>query len=218
MRGNEEFRGGVRAALPLVLPTLALGASFGVLAEPLIGATAAITMSVLVCSGGAQFAALGVLQGGGGAAAATAAGVLMNTRWLPMGLALAPSMRGSSRRRKAAEAQALIDASFVLADRGDGTFARRRMIGATLPQVSAWIAGTAIGLALGGRLPAPETLGLDAIFPAFYLTLLAGEASGRRTRVVIALAALVTLALMPWAPPGLPVLAASLVALIGLRR
>jgi 4-azaleucine resistance transporter AzlC len=217
MQASSEFRSGVHAALPLVLPTLALGASFGVLAEPVIGAAAALVMSILVFSGGAQFAALSVLQAGGGAAAATVAGLLMNTRWLPMSFALAPSLQGS-RRRKAAEAQAIVDASFVLADRGDGTFSPDRLIGATLPQVSAWIAGTAFGLLLGSRIPSPDGLGLDAIFPAFYLTLLVEEASGRRTWLVILLAALVTLVLLPWAPAGLPVITASLVALIGLRR
>ena len=207
----------MRAALPLVLPTLALGASFGVLAEPVMGAVAPLAMSILIFSGGAQFAALSVLQAGGGAPAATAAGLLMNARWLPMSFALAPSLRGG-RLRRAAEAQAIVDASFVIADRGDGTFSRGRLIGATLPQVSAWIGGTALGLLLGGRLPSPQVLGLDAVFPAFYLALLSEEASGRRTWLVVALAALVALALLPWAPPGLPVIAASLVALIGLRR
>ena len=94
-------------------------------AEPLIGATAAITMSVVVLLRRRAVRRVGVprsaCSSGGGAAAATAAGVLMNTRWRPMGLALGAVHAAAAGRRKAAEAQALIDASFVLADRGDGT-------------------------------------------------------------------------------------------------
>jgi branched chain amino acid efflux pump len=45
----------------------------------------------------------------------------MNGRWLPLSFALAPSLRGS-RLRRAAEAQAIVDASFTIADRGNGTF------------------------------------------------------------------------------------------------
>jgi predicted branched-subunit amino acid permease len=59
---------------------------------------------------------------------------------------------------------------------------------------------------------------LDAVFPAFYLSLLAEEARGRRAAVAAATGAAITVALMPVAPAGLPVIAASLAALIGLRR
>ena len=76
------------------LPTLAIGASFGVLAEPAMGAAAAIAMSILVFAGAAQFASVSVLAAGGSLASAVSAGLLINARFLPMGLA--------SRRRCAA--------------------------------------------------------------------------------------------------------------------
>jgi 4-azaleucine resistance transporter AzlC len=217
MRAGADLRSGMRSAVPLVVPTLALGASFGVLAEPVMGPVAPLVMSVLVFSGGAQFATLSVLQAQGSAGAAMAAGVLMNARWLPMSFAIAPSLTGG-RARRSVEAQAIVDASFVIADRGDGTFSRDRLIGATIPQVSAWVAGTALGLVVGSSLPSPDSLGLDAVFPAFYLTLLVAEVTGTRAVVVVALAAAVTLALMPFAPGGIAVIAASAAALVGLRR
>ena len=217
MEANRDLWAGVRAALPVVLPTLALGVSFGVLARPVMGALGPIVMSVLVFSGGAQFAALSVLQAGGTAAAAISAGLLMNARWLPMSFALAPSLSGSVLRRSA-QAQAIVDASFVLANRGDGTFDRGRLIGATLAQASAWVAGTAIGVLGSGTVPDPDAFGLDAIFPAFYLTLLLGELDGGRVYATVAVAAAITLALMSVSPPGVPVIAAAAAALLGLRR
>jgi predicted branched-subunit amino acid permease len=95
------------------------------LAEPVIGATAAIVMSVIVYGGSAQFAALSVLAGGGGAGAAVTAGLLMNTRFLPMGLALGPSLPGRAAVR-AMQGQAVVDPSWVLANRGGGRFDHRR--------------------------------------------------------------------------------------------
>ena len=68
MQPESDLRAGVRAAAPIVLPTMALGVSFGILAQPVMGTWAPIAMSVLVFAGGAQFAALSVLQGGGAAA------------------------------------------------------------------------------------------------------------------------------------------------------
>jgi predicted branched-subunit amino acid permease len=220
MERDSEIRDGIRAALPLVLPTLALGVSFGVIARPVMGSIAPIAMSVLVCSGGAQFAALSVLSGGGAAAAAIGAGVLMNSRWLPMSFAVTPSLRGATAQR-ALEAQAIVDASFVIASRSDGSFDRGLLIGATLPQVSSWIAGTVVGVLGSGLIHDPGALGLDAVFPAFYLFLLVGELrerSGSAPFAAVALAGAITLALMPFSPAGLPIIAASAAALIGLRR
>src|SRR5688572_13076054 len=134
----SSFRNGVRAAIPLVLPTFAIGVSFGVLAQPVMGSVAPIVMSLIVFSGAAQFAALTVLTAGGGVVAAVAAGMLMNGRWLPMGLAVGPFLKGG-RLRRTLESQALVDASFALASRGDGTYDRGILIGATLPQGAAWV-------------------------------------------------------------------------------
>jgi 4-azaleucine resistance transporter AzlC len=213
---HSTLTAGIRAGLPLVVPTLALGVSFGVLAEPVMGKIAPIAMSVVVFAGAAQFASLSVLAAAGGAGAAILAGLLMNARFLPMGFAIAPSLSGRAGKR-AAQGQAVVDASWALAHRPDGTFDRGVLLGATIPQAMAWIGGTAIGVFGGSALADPEKLGIDAIFPAFYLALLFEE-GGSRTAVAVALTgAAITLALMSFVPAGLAVIAAALAALIGLR-
>jgi 4-azaleucine resistance transporter AzlC len=217
MQRDSDIRAGVRAALPIVLPTIALGISFGILARPVMGSIAPIVMSILVFSGGAQFAALSVLQGGGAAFAAITAGMLMNARWIPMSFAMTPSLHGG-RLRRAGEAQAIVDASFVISDRGDGSFDRGLLLGATLPQAVSWVGGTIIGVFAAGRIGDPNALGLDAVFPAFYLALLVRESGSRRAYEAMALASVITIALTAFAPPGVPVIVASSAALLGLRR
>ncbi len=115
----------------------------------MMGSVAPVVMSLIVFSGAAQFAALTVLTAGGGAVAAIAAGMLMNGRWLPMGLAIGPFLTGGPLKR-AAQSLALVDASFALSSRGDGTYDRGVLIGATIPQAAAWVGGTLIGV-LSGR-------------------------------------------------------------------
>jgi predicted branched-subunit amino acid permease len=214
---ETTLRDGFKAGLPFVLPTTALGISFGVLAEPLMGKVAAIVMSIVVYAGGAQFAALSVIGAGGGAGAAIAAGLLMNARFIPMGFALAPSLKGS-RLERAAQGQTVIDASWAIASRGDGSFDRTLLFGATIPQWFAWQAGTIAGVFAGAALADPEALGLDAIFPAFYLVLLFEEARHKRPLAAALAGTAITLSLMPFAPPGVPVIAATAAALIGLRK
>ncbi len=215
--GKSSLAQGLRDGLALVLPTLVIGMSFGVLAEPVVGAVAAGAMSLLVFAGTAQFAAVSTLALGGGAPAAVTAGLLMNMRFLAMGVAAAPAWRGGPLRR-AVEGQAVIDTSWALSNRGDGTFDRARMIGATIPQYFAWSAGTVAGVVAGAALGDPQALGLDAVFPAFYLTLLAGEVRDRAALTSALLGAAIALCLIPVAPPGIPVLAAAAAALLGLRR
>jgi 4-azaleucine resistance transporter AzlC len=215
-RDDPPLAHGIRAALPFVLPTLAIGMSFGVLAEPVMGAWAAIAMSILVFGGAAQFASVSILAAGGGLASAVSAGLLINTRFLPMGFAVGPALKGGPVRR-AAEAQTMVDASWAIANRGDGTFARNLMMGATMPQAAAWWIGTAIGVFAGALLGDPEALGLDAIFPAFYLALLAEELRDRSMVASALLGGAIALALVPFAPPGVPVVAAALGALLGVR-
>lgn len=214
-----RYHAGARAAVPFVLATLVLGVSFGVLARSLgWGAVAAVGSSVLICSGSAQFAVAAVLGSGGGPFAAIVAAVLLNARFGPMGVAVAPYLKGGPLRR-AFEGQAVIDASWALASRGGGRFDREFMIGATIPQVAAWIGGTALGVLGGDLVGNPERLGLDAIFPAFFLVLLVDELRGAGSAVTVALlAAAVALLLVPVVPPGVPVIAACAAALLGLRR
>jgi predicted branched-subunit amino acid permease len=207
----------MRAALPLVPPTFAIGVSFGVLAAPVMGHAPAIAMSVIVFAGSAQFAALSGLAAGGTAAAAIGAGLLLNARFLPMGIAAAPATRGG-RLRRAAEGQTVVDASWALAADEQGRFDREILIGGALPQYAAWVSGTAVGVFAGTALGDPETLGLDAMFPAFYLALLAGELRSGDARVAAAIAAAIALVLIPFVPPGVPVLVAGLASLTGVLR
>jgi 4-azaleucine resistance transporter AzlC len=195
-----------------------LGISFGVLARSLgWGTVAPIVFSMITFSGSAQFAVAAVLADGGGAFAATIAAVLLNARFGPMGLAIAPSLKGGPLRR-ALEGQAVVDASWALASRGGGRFDREFMMGATVPQLAAWVGGTVVGVLGGNFIGDAEKLGLDAVFPAFFLALLAGELGSARSRVVALIAVVLALVLMPLVPPGMPVIAACAAALLGLRR
>ena len=217
-RGSGVYFAGARAGLPFALATFVLGISFGVLAHSLgWGVVAPIVFSVITFSGSAQFAVAAVLGASGGALAAIAAAVLLNARFLPMGVAVAPFLKGGLVHR-ALEGQAVVDASWALASRGGGRFDREFMIGATVPQVAAWIGGTIIGVLAGDVVGDVEWLGLDVIFPAFFLALLVDELhDGEQTIAAALIAAVLSLALVPLVPPGVPVIAACAAALLGLR-
>src|SRR5215211_1032350 len=105
-------RAGVRAVTPLVPAVVAFGVSFGVLARAAgMGPVAATVMSATTFAGSAQFAAASVLEASGGALAAIAAAVLLNVRYAPMSIAVAPGFRGPWWRRLF-QSQLIVDESW----------------------------------------------------------------------------------------------------------
>lgn len=215
---NSSLRAGFRAAMPYAAVGFLLSMSFGIVARDAgFSAEAAIVMSAVVFAGSAQFAAVAIIASGGTAGAAVAAAALMNSRFLPMGIALGPSLPGGPIVR-AVQGQAVIDASWAMSNRGDGTFDRWFLFGSTAPQYVTWLAGTTFGALGGGLFNDPSRFGLDAIYPTFFLALVMAEIKDRTTLAIALAGGLLALSLVEIAPAGLPVLAASLVALWGLRR
>jgi 4-azaleucine resistance transporter AzlC len=213
---RSSVRAGLRAGVPFALAGGALSFSFGVVARPVMGPVAPIVMSVIVFAGSAQFAALAVLAAGGGPVAAIVAGALLNLRFVPMGIAIAPWLRERALGR-ALRAQAIIDASWAMAHLGEGRYDPDFLLGATLAQYPTWVLGTVVGVLIGPSLNA-DSLGLDAILPAFFLGLLMAELPKPRAKLVAALGAGLAALLTPLAPPGVPIIVASAAVIIGLAR
>ena len=215
---RERLRAGLRIGIPYAVAALVLSISFGVLAAPIMGQIAPVVMSVALFAGSAQFASTAVLGAGGGAVAAVIPGVLLNLRYVPMGIALAPSLGGNAWRR-AATGQAMIDFSWAAASRGGGRFDPWFMLGATIPSYPCWVGGTVIGVLAGDLIGDPGALGLDVLFPAFFLCILVeGELRPGLPAIVAALGGVIALVLIPFTPAGVPVIAATAAAFLGLRK
>lgn len=201
-----------------MLPTGAVGVAFGVLVKDAgWGVVAPVVASLIIFSGSAQFASASVLVAGGSVAAAIVAAVLVNARFMAMSLSLAPSLKGN-RLRRSVEAQAIVDTSWAMARRADGTFDRELLMGMSLPQYVAWSSGTLLGVLLGDVLGDTDRFGFDVLFPAFFLALLLTESHGREAAGAALLGGAIAFMLIPVAPPGVAVIAACAVALLGLRR
>lgn len=215
---RASFRRGVRLGVPFAAVGLLLSSSFGVLAvQAGFSPVQALVMSALVHAGAAQFAATSIVVTGGGVVAGVVAASLMNARFLAMGAALAPSLPGGPALR-AVQAQTVVDPSWAVANNGDGTFDRWLLFGATAPQYVGWISGTLLGAFGGDLIGDIERLGLDAIYPTFFLALLIAELRRPGSRGIALTGALLALGLVPFVPAGIPILVAAAVALVGLAR
>ena len=214
-----ELRRGAVTAVPVGIAVGLFGVSFGVLSVSTggMGALPAIAMSATTFAGSAQFAAASIVSGGGQPIAAIAAGLLLNARYLPIGVSVAQFLFGGPVQRFA-QAQLVVDESWAIASRGGGTFDAHRLVGAGIVLWLAWVVGTIIGVIGGEALGDPAALGLDAAFPALFLALLIPQLVGRRAVAAALLGAGIAIALVPLTPAGVPIIAAAGAALIGLRR
>jgi 4-azaleucine resistance transporter AzlC len=207
----------MRAALPLAPAPFLFGLSFGVLAKTAgIGIVAATVMSATAFAGSAQFAVATILDDGGTVLAAILAAVFLNARYIAIGVSVAAIVPGS-RLARFVEAQLIVDESWALSGRS-GRFEWPILAGAGLLLYVLWVAATALGSLAGGALDDPDALGFDAAFAVLFLALGAPYLRDARARQAAALAAAITLVLLPVAPAGVPIVAASVACLLGLRR
>lgn len=201
----------------------AYGVSYGVLATAAgLSPTLATLSSVLVLAGGSQFAFVAVLAAGGNPLTGAIGGLLLNVRCAAFGLAIARALPRGPLPRRLLDGYLVVDESVALAldaaARGaspEVVTTRFRRVGAAV--TVSWIGLTAVGAYGGQLLGDPETLGLDAAFPAGFIALLAPWLRSPAGRRAAAAGAVLALVATPFAPPGVPLLAAALGAVAGLR-
>jgi 4-azaleucine resistance transporter AzlC len=213
-----RYRDGAKRIAPFSVAAFAFALSFGVLAPTAgMGSLEAIVMSATTFAGSAQFAAASILGVGGGIVSAIVAATLLNTRYAPISVSVAPIFVGGPLRRLL-ESQLIVDESWALSKRPDGRYDRRLLVGGGLLLYVCWVGGTAVGVLAGDALGDPNALGLDAAFPALFLALLVTQVHSRRALAAAVLGGLIALVLLPVAPAGVPIVAASAACLLGWKQ
>ncbi|GAA2824187.1 AzlC family ABC transporter permease [Crossiella cryophila] len=184
-----------------------MGMSFGAVAVTSgLSVWLAVAMSVLVFAGGAQFTAVGVAAAGAGPLATVLAGLLVNARLLPFGLAVG-GVFGRRWYSRLLGSYLMIDQSvaFALAQK-DAERARAVYWAASIAAFVTWNSGTLIGALIGSAVGDPKDFGLDAVFPAGMFALILPQLADKTPRRVAILGGVIAVATAPLLPAGLPVL------------
>jgi len=216
---RRTLEGSVRRDIALTcLAVLFIGLSYGAIAVasgfPL---WLPIVQSVFVVAGASEFGFIGIVAAGGSPIAAALAGLLVNARHLPYGLALPPDITGRGWRRLLGT-HLMNDETVVFAlaqPDYPGKRAAYWLCGLSL--FAAWSGGATLGALIGSAVHDTDAFGLDAMFPAVILALIVPSLRDRPTLRAAATGAVIALAAAPFLPPGLPVLLA-LAAVLLLTR
>ncbi len=201
----------------MALATSAYGISFGALAVASgLDVWQTCVLSLVMFTGGSQFAFVGVIGAGGLAAApaAIASAALLGARNIAYGMRMSPVI-GRGFWRRAAAAQFTIDESTAVSLAQEEP--KARTVGFWVTGIGiylGWNLSTLAGALLGDVLGDPKAYGLDAAAAAAFLALLWPRLRGRQAVAVGAAAAVVAAVLTPALMPGLPVLVAAVVAIV----
>ena len=212
---SSERRAVIRDGIGVGVATGLYGTSFGAVSVA-AGLSVAQTcaLSLVMFTGASQFAMVGVLASGGTPLAATLTALLLGSRNTLYGLRIAPLLGWRGARRTAA-AQLLIDESTAMAvNRPTRELARTGFLATGVSVFVLWNLFTLAGAVAGEALGDPRAYGLDAAVGAAVQALVWPRLADRRNQLVAVAAAAVALGLVPVTAAGVPVLAASGVALL----
>jgi 4-azaleucine resistance transporter AzlC len=175
-----------------------------------------LMLSTLVLAGASEFMFIGIVASGGSPLAAAVAGLLVNARHIPFGVTVRELV---GKRAAGLLGCHIMNDESVVFGLSQSTPEQRKAaywlcgLGVAL----LWPVGVLIGASVGAFLPTPETIGLDAVFPAILLALVLPALKKRTTLIRACSGAALSLATVPFAPVGLPVLL-SLLGLLTRKR
>lgn len=203
----------VRVGLSISIATGLYGISFGALAVTAgLDFTQTVVLSLLMFSGGSQFAFIGVIGGGGTGVAAMSAATLLGIRNGVYGMQMNALVRPRG-WRKVVAAQVTIDESAATASgQLENLEQRRGFWTAGLGVFVLWNLFTAVGALAGDALGDPKQWGLDGAAVAAFLGLLWPRLQAKQPAAIAVVCALVTVLTVPFLPSGLPILVAAAVA------
>ncbi len=189
MLSAPSFRHGLRDGFPILVAVGTLGVAFGILAlEAGFPGWIAVLASVVVVSGAAQFALVGLA--GAGAIPILVATTGLALRHVPMSARLSELIGDRPRSTRLAMAWVLVDETFGLtlaaAGRGEADLVAYKTA-ADLMLYGGWVVGTIVGVLVGDRVD-PAAWGAEVFFALLFLGL-AAPLIRRRWDVAVALLA-----------------------------
>ncbi|MFD4193339.1 MULTISPECIES: AzlC family ABC transporter permease [Amycolatopsis] len=184
-----------------------VGVSYGAISTGSgFGAWLPVVMSLVVFAGAAQFLFVGLVAAGGSPFAAAVAGLLVNSRHLPFGMAVSEVL---GRRGRILGSHLMTDENVAFALAQEDAARRRAAYWACgIGIFVCWNVGVLAGAFAGTVIGDTDAFGLDAAFPAVLLALVLPSLKDRDTRHAAVAGAAVALAATPFLPAGLPVLLA----------
>lgn len=208
-----------RNVLLVCLSVAIMGVSYGLAAHTAgVPLWANLLLAVLVLAGSSEFLFVAALGAGVPPLLAAATSALVNSRHFVFGFALGPTLGVGVKKWLAAHLINDEAAALAMAERAPER--RRLMYWVTgIGILLVWPIGALLGGLLGGIVPDPRVLGIDAVLPAVLIAVAIPALKEQRALGIVLLGVTLAVILTPFVPLGVaPVLALAAVPLVLIRR
>ncbi|HEV7167419.1 MAG TPA: AzlC family ABC transporter permease [Micrococcaceae bacterium] len=203
----------VRVGVSISIATGLYGVSFGALSVAAgLDFWQTMALSLLLFSGGSQFAFVGVIAGGGSGVAAMSAAALLGIRNGVYGMQLNALLRPRGALRFVAAHVSIDESTATSTGQSEPGEQRRGFWVAGIGIFVLWNLFTAFGAVTGNALGDPKRWGLDGAAVAAFLALLWPRIKGKQPAAIAVACALATVLAVPFVPSGAPILVAAVVA------
>lgn len=201
----------------LAFTFFALGVTVNVLVLERVGSEAkTVVAAIAVNSATSELAYLAVRDAGGSIVAALVAGWIVASRFGLLAASLG-SRISVGRLHRAAVGFQSFDPNVTLAvQQPDPRAVLRTFWWATAAMHAGWYVGTFVGVFLGNVIGDAQRLGLDAVFPAALLAIIANLLRRRSGAVAALVGGGLCVVLLPWAPAGVPIILSLVGAVVAL--
>lgn len=208
----------MRTGISVGIAVAAYGVSFGALSVAAgLDIWQTCFLSLVLFSGGSQFAVIGIIASGGAAAGipAIASSTFLSLRNGIYSMRMAPIVGGGPLWRRIMAAQLTIDESTAVAvAQGEESAQKVGFWTTGIAIYIGWNLATFAGALLGNLVGDVNKFGLDAVAAAAFVGLLWPRLKQLQAAAVAMVSAVLATVLIPFTPPGVPVLAAAVVALV----
>ena len=202
-----------KTALSISVATGLYGISYGALGIAAgLNPWQVVALSLLMFTGGSQFAFIGVVAGGGGPGAAFGAATLLGVRNAVYGMQVKAMLRPRGLKKFVAAQVTIDESTATAAGQGDPAEQKLGFWVAGIGVYLLWNVFTVVGALLGDALGDPKVWGLDGAAVAAFLGLLWPRLKSAEPIAIASVCALATVLAIPLVPPGVPILVAAVVA------
>lgn len=195
----------------------ALGVTVNVIVLEQVGSTSTTVIAALVInSATSELAYLAVRDAGGSQVAAAIAGWVVASRFGMLAASLGARLHVGRWHRAAAAVESFDPNVTVAVQQRDPVDVVRVFWRITAAMMLGWTVGTVVGVFLGNVIGDAERFGLDALFPASLLAIIAPLLRRRTGAIAAAVGGGLCLVMLPVAPAGIPIIASLVGAFVAM--
>ena len=215
MSRRQDFKSGIKQAVPIIMGYLPIGIAYGLLAgKAELGIIGTVLMSIFVYAGSSQLICINMLGQNTGIFTIVMMTFVVNLRHLLMSASLSLNLKNTDRRILPIAGFFITDETFAVGSSSIEDYNHKGyfFLGLGLVSYLGWSLSSWLGAGLGNILPELNSSALDFVLPAMFIALLVLQLKNRLDILVAVIAGLLSLLFVQILPGNWNIIVATVIA------